>query len=100
MSYAWRDLTVGATWRYIDSMIDADATLDPVFRVPHVDYFDLDAGYEFSAGLLEGLELRVGIENLTDEDPPIFPSTPGPNTDSSQYDVLGRRYYASLRYSF
>ena len=45
-------------------------------------------------------ELRVGIENVTDEDPPIVPSSKGPNTDSSQYDVLGRRYYASLRYSF
>jgi iron complex outermembrane recepter protein len=100
LSYAWGDLTVGATWRYIDAMTDADTTLDPVFRVPHVDYFDLDAGYEFSAGLLEGLELRVGIENVTDEDPPIVPSPLGPNTDSSQYDVLGRRYYASLGYSF
>ena len=48
LSYAWRALTVGATWRYIDAMTDADTTLDPVFRVPHVDYFDLDAAYEFS----------------------------------------------------
>jgi len=98
LSYAWRDLTMGASWRYIDSMIRLNT--DPVFRVPHVDYFDLNAGYEFSAGLLEGLEMRVGIENVTDRDPPIVPNMQGPNTDSSQYDVLGRRYYASLRYSF
>jgi outer membrane receptor protein involved in Fe transport len=98
LSYVWRDLTMGASWRYIDSMVAFNA--EPVFRVPHVDYFDLNAGYEFSAGLLEGLELRVGIENVTDKDPPIVPDSQGPNTDSSQYDVLGRRYYASLRYSF
>ena len=24
LSYAWRDLTMGASWRYIDSMTDAD----------------------------------------------------------------------------
>jgi outer membrane receptor protein involved in Fe transport len=100
VSYAWQDLTLGAGWRYVDSMTDGDTTLDPVFRVPHVDYFDLDASYAFSAGPLQGLELRTGVENLTDEDPPIFPSFVQANTDPSQYDVFGRRYYASLRYSF
>ena len=42
----------------------------------------------------------IGVENLTDEDPPIFPSFVQANTDPSQYDAFGRRYYASLRYSF
>ena len=32
VSYAWRDLTVGASWRYIDSMTDADS--EPGSRVP------------------------------------------------------------------
>ena len=40
------------------------------------------------------------IQNVTDEDAPIFPSPVQANTDPSQYDVFGRRYYASLRYSF
>ncbi len=96
LSYAWRDATVGAGWQYIDAVTDADSTLDPEFRVPRVDYFDLNASYAFSAGLLAGLELSVGVENLTDEDPPTFPSSFG----SAQYDVLGRRYFASLRYYF
>jgi iron complex outermembrane recepter protein len=100
LSYAWRDLTLGATWRYIDAMTDADTSLSPAFRVPSMDYFDLDASYEFAAGVLGGLSLGVGVENLTDGDPPIFPSHVGANTDPSQYDVFGRRYYASLRYSF
>ncbi len=102
MSYMWQDLVLGVGWRYIDSMTDAATFLDPdpAFRVPHLDYFDLDASYAFSAGPLAGLELRVGVENLTGEDPPIFPSYIQANTDPSQYDVLGRRYYASLRYSF
>ncbi len=97
-SYAWRDLTVGASWRYIDSMTDWD--VDPTSASPSVDYFDLNANYEFSSGLLEGLQLGIGVENVTDEDPPIFPSLVQANTDPSQYDVFGRRYYASLRYSF
>jgi len=40
------------------------------------------------------------IQNVTDEDAPVFPSFIQANTDPSQYDVFGRRYYASLRYSF
>jgi outer membrane receptor protein involved in Fe transport len=100
LSYAWQALTLDARWRYIDGMKDADTAIEPEFRIPHYDYFDLGASYAFDEGALAGLELRVGVENATDEDPPIFPSYSQSNTDPSQYDVLGRRYYLSLRYSF
>ena len=49
---------------------------------------------------LSGLTLGLGVENLSDEQPPIFPSWQQANTDPSQYDVLGRRYYVDLRYRF
>jgi outer membrane receptor protein involved in Fe transport len=98
VSYAWQALTLDARWRYIGGMKDADTA--PEFRIPHFDYFDFGASYDFEEGALAGLELRVGVENVTDEDPPIFPSYTQSNTDPSQYDVLGRRYYLSLRYSF
>jgi iron complex outermembrane recepter protein len=100
LSYAWRELTLGASWRYIDAMTDSDLELSPRFRIPSVNYFDLDASFEVSAGLLDGLRFGIGIENVTDEEPPIFPSYVQANTDPSQYDVFGRRYYATLRYSF
>jgi outer membrane receptor protein involved in Fe transport len=100
LSYRWRDLTVGAAWRFIDSMTDLDPSWDPQFEVPQVDYFDVSANYEFASGFLDGLRIWVGVENVTDEDPPIFPSYINANTDPSQYDAFGRRYYASLRYSF
>jgi iron complex outermembrane receptor protein len=99
LSYGWRDLTLGATWRYIDGMTDADLELSPRFQIPSVNYFDLDASYDVS-GPLDGVRLGVGVENLTDKDPPIFPTSVQANTDPSQYDVLGRRYYVSLNYSF
>ena len=100
LSYAWGDLTLGTTWRYIDSMTDSNFDLDPQFKIPSVDYFDLDASYAITTGVLEGLRLGVGVENLTDEDPPIFPSFVQANTDPSQYDPFGRLYYANLSYSF
>jgi iron complex outermembrane receptor protein len=97
VSYGWQALTLDARWRYIGGMKDA---IEPEFRIPHYDYFDLGGSYDFEEGALAGLEFRAGVENATDEDPPIFPSYSQSNTDPSQYDVLGRRYYMSLRYSF
>jgi outer membrane receptor protein involved in Fe transport len=100
VSYAWHDLELGADWRYIDAMRDRDPNLGSVYEVPSVDYFDLGGQYAFSGGFFDGLEIGIGIENLTDADPPIYPSYIQANTDPSQYDPYGRRYYASFRYSF
>jgi outer membrane receptor protein involved in Fe transport len=41
---------------------------------------------------------RAGVENLTDVEPPIYPSYVQANTDPSQYDLLGRRYFVRLNY--
>ena len=101
LSYAWRELTLGATWRYVDAMTDFFTQFfPPEYSVSSMNYFDLDASYEVASGFLAGLRLGLGVENLTDEDPPIVANGPDANTDPSQYDVLGRRYYVSLRYSF
>jgi outer membrane receptor protein involved in Fe transport len=84
-------------WRYVDSIRDA---LEKQYELPSYDYFDLGASYAFEDGTLQGLALHAGVENLTDESPPLFPTSVQANTDPSQYDVLGRRYYVSLSYEF
>ena len=96
-SYAWDALTLAVEWRYVDGMRDRDRE---DFSVPSQDYLDVFGSYEFTQGMLDGLTLRGGIENLTDEDPPLLPSPVEANTDPSQYDVLGRRYHVSLSYDF
>ena len=68
--------------------------------IPHRDYFAVDGSYSFDTDWLHGLTLRAGIENLTDEMPPLVPSRALANTDPSQYDVLGRRYFVSLSMKF
>ena len=97
LTYAWQALTLDAGWRYVGGMNDACVR---EFRVPHYDSFDLGASFDFDESRLAGLQLRVGLENVTDEDPPIIPCWNSANTEASQYDVLGRRYFVSLRYSF
>jgi iron complex outermembrane recepter protein len=97
LSYAWQGISVSARTRYIDAMADASV---PEFDVPSRTYVDLFASYDFGPGLFDGLRLGFGIENLTDRDPPIVASSFAANTDPQQYDVLGRRYFASLSYRF
>jgi outer membrane receptor protein involved in Fe transport len=97
LSYTWSALSLGGRWRYIDGMRDRE--FDD-YTVPSYDYFDLFTSYVIDQGMLSGLTLRAGIENLTNEDPPLVASPIQANTDPSQYDVLGRRYYVNLTYRF
>ena len=96
LSYAWNSLVVGGQWRYIDGM--RDQVYD--YSIPSYDYLDVFATYEFGPGMLDGLTLRAGVGNLTDDDPPLIPSSIAANTDPSQYDLLGRRFYVSASYRF
>jgi len=95
--YDWRELSVYTRWQHIDAMRDAEYR---DFRVPSYDYFDAGVTATFDSGALAGLAATAGVENLFDEEPPLFPSYPQANTDPSQYDVLGRRYFVNLRYRF
>lgn len=98
LRYEWESLGLGVQWRYVDAMRDADLELD--YGVPSYDVFDLYASYSIDQGEISGLTLRAGVENVTNEQPPLLPSQVQANTDPSQYDVLGRRYYLNMSYRF
>ena len=58
-----------------------------------------EAGVEWHRFVLWTLEHSfAGVENLADADPPIYPNYVQANTDPSQYEVLGRRYFVRLNY--
>jgi outer membrane receptor protein involved in Fe transport len=67
---------------------------------------ELDAIYYFDLGgtlrLGEAFELFGGVDNVTDEQPPLmgFSFAGDPNTDPSFYDVIGRRYFIGARARF
>lgn len=82
--------------RYIGETTD---TSFPDFTLDSTSYVDLNFGYAFQGNALDGLSLRAGVTNLTDEDPIIYPSSQQANTDPSTYDVLGRRYFISATYT-
>lgn len=85
-----------ARWRHVGPASDV---VYRDFDVPAVDYVDLGGSYAFTQGVLDGLTIRAGAENVFDAAPPIFPSWQQANTDPSQYDVLGRSYYLRVQYA-
>lgn len=56
----------------------------------------MNAQYAISDNIL----LYAGVDNLTDEEPPVlgFSLAGDANVDISLYDVLGRRYFAGIRF--
>jgi iron complex outermembrane recepter protein len=94
LSYVWREFSLNARTRYIHELNDF---FEPEFRIPSRTYLDLFADYNFG-GRFDGMRLGLGVENVTDRDPPVLPSAGGANTNPQQYDVLGRRYF--LRFSY
>jgi iron complex outermembrane receptor protein len=84
----WR---VSLTWRYIDEMDVFDAD-DFNTDVDAVNYFDFYGSYSF-----DHIEVSVGVENFTDEEPPFVPGVS--QNSSPYYDYLGRFFYARLKYN-
>ncbi len=88
--------------RYIAGMVihdpDGSPGVQPDLKVPSVTYLDLNLGYTFR----ENLTFNVGINNLTDEQPPIMfqNNVLNANTDVSTYDTIGMYYRANIKYKF
>lgn len=64
--------------------------------VGSVVYADLSTAWQVT----DDLSLRLGIENLTNEDPQLFSPDVDSGTNPSVYDVIGRRYFMSATYKF
>jgi iron complex outermembrane recepter protein len=63
-------------------------------RVESVFYHDAEAAF----GLHSGLTLRLGVNNLTNRQPPYLNFGNDANTDTSTYRLVGRTVFAGIRY--
>jgi iron complex outermembrane recepter protein len=105
VGYAVGPGNVSLRWRHLPSVINSAQVADPRSTVQGTNSYnqiDLFGGWK----LMDNLTLRAGIENLLDKDPPVVGANPtGGNsgvgsTDSSIYDILGRRYFLGLKAKF
>ncbi|HVY63967.1 MAG TPA: TonB-dependent receptor [Gammaproteobacteria bacterium] len=95
--------SIGLQWRYLPGIRDESVARTPtsnVYPVGSYQSFNLFAGYTVN----DKINLRMGIDNLTDVQPLIVGARPGDNnaevTRADYYDVLGRRAYVGVRMSF
>lgn len=111
----WAGLDVNLRWRYIgpsqSDHVSQDAQLAGVFfpanaRIGGYSYFDMSLAMPIASS---GIDLRVGVNNITDKLPPIVPNgsfsecpntTCNDNTWVGTYDTLGRYLYAHVSVKF
>lgn len=91
------NVDVSATWRYIHSMRDSAGRLPDVAAR---NYLDLGAAWAID----RRWGLRLGVDNVTDRDPPITAGLGGGigngNTFVQSYDALGRHVSVSVSAKF
>lgn len=107
----WDGLSASLQWRHINSVIEdthspnpllAGATPNTDSGMPSFDYIDLTAAYQVT----KNVNLRVGVNNLFDKDPPIIAggdfSTAfvNGNTWPQVYDTLGRYIFGQVTIDF
>ncbi len=108
-------LDVSLTWRHIDEVAldgsNPDTGAPPVAftdrKLGARNYLDMSASYTFTeVGVFNGLTGRLGINNLTDKDPPLLGASNciavycNGNTFPQVYDTLGRYVFLGLTADF
>jgi outer membrane receptor protein involved in Fe transport len=92
---------VTLNWRHTGKVRDLWADPYPI-DIEAMDYFDLAATWDIT----DGITLRLGINNLLDEDPPVLGSfyTSGGNSNGNTapgtYDALGRYLFTGMSMKF
>ncbi len=102
-NFAGGKANVGLQWRYLPDIKDESIARTPTsltFPVDAYQSFNLFAGYNVN----DKIDLRMGIDNLLDEEPLIVGAQPGDNnaevTRADYFDILGRRAYIGMKMSF
>lgn len=96
-SFRWANGPVSASlrWRYISGVDDPAATAanQAIPNIPAYNYFFVNANWQVT----DTFSLFGGIDNLTDEQPPIYTNGFSFGTDPGTYDTIGRFFYVGAR---
>ncbi len=100
VQWTYQKFSVNWTTHYIGSMASTtafnDTQLDPYYTGA---YYTHDVRVKYT--LDDKLNVRAGIQNLTDKHPPYLPETlQGTGTGSSSYDNRGRFFYVGVTMAY
>lgn len=99
------DATITGTVRYIDEVTEADFSngnenrIDGPTTLSDQYYLDLAATWN----VLESTQLRLGVNNVFDKEPPLLPGAPAGSANGNaypNYDMLGRYIFMGVNVSF
>ena len=80
-------------------LLDSIGPVRPVTEAKGQMHHDLSVTYN-----LENMSLTAGINNLSNEEPPLISQEAGPNRNnavtSARYDVIGRSYFVRVNFGF
>lgn len=110
-SWTLGDYSIGLGWRHIGgatvqttgAAANNQGKFLPAYEsIKAFDYFDLNGSWQVS----KNIKVSLTVNNLFDKQPPLIGTGIGPgssnygNTFPSVYDVIGRRYTASVQANF
>jgi iron complex outermembrane receptor protein len=101
IDWSHRNWNAGLAHTYIPSL--DDLTSPTPFRVANYSTFDAQVGHSFSNSSyrrLRGLQVVVGVNNISNKFPPLIPSEGLQSHDINAYDPIGRFLYLQLKYKF
>lgn len=106
--FRWRSLitptytigpaSVGLRWKHMPGARDASCVTSPTSCLKPTasyDLFDLFGGYD----LTKDIRFTAGIDNLFNKMPPVVQGTLG-DTNVSEYDLVGRTFWAGVHLKF
>jgi outer membrane receptor protein involved in Fe transport len=108
ISWSYTDFEAMFQVQYIDSVVVHDpahqspaavGNPNPDLRVPSIIYMNTTVGYNIKK---TKTKLLFGMQNIADKQPPILylNNVTNANTDVATYDLLGRRWFASIQQKF
>jgi outer membrane receptor protein involved in Fe transport len=99
-NYRWADFGFDVRMRYINDMKNHQSVVftgeQSFTGVPAITYWDLGATWHF----YKGASVRLGVNNVLDQKPPLYSPNVQSGTDPSTYDVIGRRWMAQVSAQF
>jgi len=101
LSYQVGPAVAGLRWRHLpsvrpqDYLVSACKSTICYADTPSYEDFDLYGSYRIN----KVFDVRAGVDNLMDRQPPISRGIAG-TTDVQNYDVIGRRYYLAVSAKF
>ncbi len=106
VTWSMDDVTVSALWRHSSAIdmetVQAAGSFEDFRSIDAYNYLDLFASYSYG----EHTKFTFGIDNVTDEEPPVVGGEAGStafnsgNTFPSSYSPLGRILRAGVKFTF